>query len=415
MAPREGVPRIGQVQALLESTVLPRANQAIYHLDQVAMDSAFTFRVSGRMQGDQEEDATYIDRTDVLALRAGCNLLAAAINVAIAYNLELEAYDSLTLYQAIQPGSGWFTLKNDGSAKMGAAYDRLMDATDDLDATIASLLAEGDPQFDDVIRIGPDDRSSNWDVDGDDVDSIRYNLDNFRDAMENGYTRTDDWDGDDDTPPEALRLHFRPFFIDPVEDWKELLPEYAGTIKRVGWEFPDEHVSWDTTIVVDCPVSGYYSAGLSLDVYQGEEDFWTSSWGATFLHPALEAILAAELENVRGDVGWTGWYRGSAEVAEQYIEAGTRSVNVSASREWETTDHFVYIPVVTWEAESFEEWTWPYPDMKGLLPEMETTEDLWQVFGIEAEQWERTWDLDWTEGEWDWDLDGWDVGEEAGD
>lgn len=349
-APTDGVPRIGEVQDLLEDTVLPRVDQAVLHLNFVAADTAFSFRVSGRMQGDEEEDPTYIDRTDILALRSGCHLLAAAINVAVAYNLELAAYDSATLYQELQPGSGWFTLKSGGAAKMEAAYDRMLDATDDLDATIVSLLDEGDPQYDDIIRIGPDDRSSNWDLDDQDVDSIRYNLDNFRNAMEDGYVRTDDWDDDDQTAPEPLRLHFQPIFLDPVEDWKELLPDYTATVERI--------VGWD------------------------DDDPTAPSPESLRIH--LQPLLLDPVED------WKGLLPNYTPTVERIEREDPR---------------LVYIPVLTWDAESFEEWTWPDPTLNGLLPEMGSTEDLWSVFGIEARQWNRSWDLDWTEGNWDWDLD----------
>ena len=50
--------------------------------------AAFTYDVSGRMQGDVDEDVAEIDQTDILVLRAACRLLLAGINVAVSYDVQ---------------------------------------------------------------------------------------------------------------------------------------------------------------------------------------------------------------------------------------------------------------------------------------------------------------------------------------
>ncbi|MBN1827488.1 MAG: hypothetical protein JW958_14650 [Candidatus Eisenbacteria bacterium] len=407
-AMEDSVPGIADVQDLLETTVLPQVEDAIGYLDEVASERDFQFIVSGKMQGDQEEENAEIDRTDVLALRSGCHLLAAAIRVAAAYNLELDAYDSLTLHQAIQPGSGWLTLKNGGAAKMQDAYDRLFDSVDDLDSAIVSLLAEEDDQRDDIIKIGPDNYSYREDIEIErsDVDSIRYNLENFRNAMRNGYVRTDDWDSDSATADEPLTLHFEPIFTSPVQDWKALLPAYTGTIVRWPWETHDTDYNENTTTTVIVPSSGNYGAYVNLAIHRGDAEYEIDGYGTSFIAQALQDILADELTQVQAEPSWAGYFYGYASYYGD-LAAGSRPIQVSMNIYYDYADSWVYIPVITWEAETFDEWSWPDPTMNGLLPDMTSTEDLWDIFGITESRWERRWDLDWTEGNWDWDLEEW--------
>lgn len=417
------VPRIGDVQDLLVNTVLPRAELAITRLDKVEPVEDFSFRVTGRMQGDQEEEDAYIDRTDVLGLRAGCNLLVAAIEVAAAYHLELEAYDSTSLYGAIQPASGWFSLKSGGASRMRTAYDRLLDSVDDLDSAIVSLLRENDPQHDDIIKIGPDDRPSPGEdiqIDEADIDSIRYNLDNFRDSMRDETTRTDDWDGDSTTADEPLRISFHRIFQEPVQDWKALLPDYSASVVRWPWGESNgpsgHHEEASVTLTIDATEAGNYDAECSLVLREGESEYDIDTYGPSFLTDLFEDTLRARLEEVRALPNVVGDIEGSI-FGGWNLSAGVQQIEAGLSISYDTApevDHWVYIPVITWDAATFDDWAWPDPTMHGVFPGMTSTDDLWDLFGITANQWERSWDLDWTEGEWNWNLGDLDVGEGDG-
>jgi hypothetical protein len=52
--------------------------------------------------------------------------------------------------------------------------------------------------------------------------------------------------------------------------------------------------------------------------------------------------------------------------------------------------------VVTWDAPDFGSWTWPDPTMHGMLPDLHTTSELLNTFGITASQWQQRNVLDWT-------------------
>ena len=57
-----------------------------------------------------------IDNTDLLALAAACELLASACHVAVAYDFNFAAYDSASLYTAVQQGSPWLALATGGAS-----------------------------------------------------------------------------------------------------------------------------------------------------------------------------------------------------------------------------------------------------------------------------------------------------------
>jgi hypothetical protein len=382
-------PQIERAQAILEDRVLPKAEAAIAHLDRVAASAGYVFTVTPRMQGDEDEDAAEIDRTDILALRAGCSLLAAACHVAVSYNLGFAAYDSLHLHQALTPGSGWLTLKSGGADHMEAAQAFVLDSIDDVDAAITSLLGEADSQTDDVIKIGPDDLARA------DVESVQVHLPDVREAMTGGHTRIDDWDGDSHTPDAPLTANVGAIFTDPVPDWKALLPAYSVSVVRKAVDSSWYWTSGDTTALVDIPVSDYYSGYYTLYVWADEQDEYY--WGDEVLKGALRAMVEGFLAEAGSMPGWTGDFSGTATVAYQWCEQGIQPLSVSWSWDCEVADREVFIPVIVWDAGSFDEWVLPDPTLHGLLPEIGSTSEIWTLFGIGGWDWEREWVIDWTD------------------
>ena len=283
-------PQIGRIQAIFRERVIPRLVQSVDHLGHVISDPDYVFTVTARMQGDLEADPAEIDHTDILLLRAAASLLTAATRIAVAYDLNLAEYDVSVLRAAMQPGSGWLALTTDGTTHMQTARLDFLRAVGDVDAGLASLLAETDLQDDDVIKIGPDGVSRT------EIDDIRAEIPNVRALLENGYTRIDDWDGSAATPDQALAINVGNLLRDPIADWKALLPDY--------------NVSFE----------GRYH---------------------------------------EGDCVW--------------------------------------VPVIEWQAATFEEWLLPDPTFHGLLPGIGSTNELWNLFGVTAADYEPRVVLDWTD------------------
>jgi len=50
--------------------------------------------------------------------------------------------------------------------------------------------------------------------------------------------------------------------------------------------------------------------------------------------------------------------------------------------------------VVTWNADSFDQWVFPNPSFNGILPEITSDLVFKETFGIEASDWEKEFRLD---------------------
>lgn len=380
-------PQIGRVQEILRARVLPRLAAALPQLQVVAQNPSYVFQVSPRMQGDAAESWRELDQTDVLALRAGCSLLDAACRIAVSYNLGFAAYDSTTLVNSLQRGSGWLTLAAGGVEQMANARTSILGATYDVDAALTALLAETDNQDDDIIKIGPNDLARA------DVDSIQDNLPNVRQALTSTYTRTENWDGDDATPDEPLTIALGTWFTNPVQDWKALLPSYAVTTERrvhgrSGWH----QIQGSTTADVSIASDGYYSANCYISVgEQGEE--WVSSWGSPEILPQVISACRAALDSIPAGECFD-WASASAAFSSS-LAPGLHRITIPWTVSYDS-GACVVVPVIDWTAASFAEWTFLDPTLGGLFPEMGTTSDLLGTFGVTAQDWEPRWVIDWT-------------------
>ncbi|MCK4413188.1 MAG: hypothetical protein KAY32_06565 [Candidatus Eisenbacteria sp.] len=395
-ANQEADPQISRIQDILEDRVIPRLAESRGYLQTVATHLNYVFTVTPEMQGDEEADPVEIDRTDILALRAACSLLSAACRVAVSYELGMAAYDSVNMLQSLQPGSGWMARRPNGLTMMQAARTEMLAAVDDLDASITSLLSEmdsGDPQDDDVIKIGPDDLSRA------DVDSLQQNLPNVRALLDGGYRRTENWDDDSSTPEVSLLIDLGAFFQDPVSDWKALLPDYTVQVAPHEYDSYSSYNSDYETRTVQIPASGHYYASLDVH-YDDYELAWASSYGDQTIQDVLSEVVNGRVALIQEQEDWNGYYYGSAYYSGN-LSAGEQSISIHWSEYFATADTWVYVPTITWDAEDFDSWVWPDPDLNGLLPEIASSQEFLSLFGVTENDWEHEWTLDWA----DWEFD----------
>jgi hypothetical protein len=382
------VPQLSRAQAILRDRVLPRLIEARDHLGVVAANPGFQYIVTPRMQGDEDASPAEIDRTDILALRAACGLLAAACHVAVAYDLNFAEYDSLGLVQALSPGSGWMSLHEDGAVHMSEARTALLASVDDVDAAITSLKAEQDDQDDDVIKTDP------YDFQTDDLDSIQTHLPDVRAGLDGGYTRVEDWDMNSSTPPVSLTIQAGALFTNPVDDWKSLFPPYTVTARRVAWDQGYESNSGTATKSVTTASPAYFSASYSMSVYDGNVQ--TYYYGDDSLRVAAEAVAYERYAHIQSLPDWNGTFYCSVSFYG-YLDAGTQDVLFYWYEDYGTTSRSVFVPVITWDAATFDEWLLPDPTLHGLLPGMGSSDQFMQTFGITGSDWEREVVLDWTD------------------
>lgn len=280
-------------------------------------------------------------------------------------------------------------LATGGRTHMQTARTDMLSAIDDVDRGLASLLAETDSQDDDVIKIGPDGISRA------DIDEIRNrNLPDIRTALTVGYTRVEDWDGDNSTPERELTINAGNLLQNPVSDWKAMLPSYTLRITDVPFGSDYQGYNGQSPVEVTAPVAGYYSGGFSFG-FDAEDVTWSNGWGDEFLQTALqnmlvEVLVALELPDPIQDAFASADFFGS-------LSAGTQTIQVTWYVSVTVPEACVYIPVIIWDANSFEEWTWPDPTFGALLPDIASMNELYDIFGFEAWRWHKEWVLDWTD------------------
>lgn len=371
-------PQIDRVLQILEQRVLPRLNSAADHLDIVGASSSFKYIVTGRMQGDDEEESVEIDQTDIVALRAATHLLIAAVNVALAYEVNIATYDSVGMFTALSPGSSFGTLKSTGVTRLQTAHAEITLAIDDIEMATDLLLAESDSQADDVIKIGPKDVAQA------DFDSIRANIANARLLMSTGYTRVDNWDGDRDTPEVALTVNAGAFFTAPIQDLKALSPAYSVRVELRALNTESDFTSGQVEIQLTVASSRNYFASASLYTDDGEEGEYYG--GDPELRDPVFDFLRARLESARSSPNFVD-YSGSVYFSGS-LNAGENTAVVSYSRTIDLALSYIYVPVIVWEATSFESWTWPDPTFGGVLPDMQSSAQFLSTFGIDDDDWD---------------------------
>jgi hypothetical protein len=384
-------PQLSRAQAILEQRVLPRLEQAIARLTVVAANPDWTFSISGKMQGDSLAPPIELDRTDVLALRAACHLLASFCRVAVAYNVSFTSYDEAGLVAAFAQNSSWLALRTGGAQHMQAAGTGLAAAATDVDATVSSLLGETDDQSNDLIALRPGPQGIA------EAESVRAGANRAKSWLLGPVAMVEDWDDDDATPDQSLRIDVRQMFQNPVQNWKALLPAYNSS--AVAWPleqtWPPTAHTFVTKNVTFTEASRAYSAYYSLNVV-GRVEEYESYFGDAVLSAALEQAVRDTLVALQGRPDWSGDYYGSASTSGTY-GPGTHPVPVELWYGYSISTLSVWVPVITWQADDFSQWVFPDPDMNGLFPDLATTAQLFSTFGMDAGQWRKTNVLDWTD------------------
>ncbi len=383
-------PQLARAQAILHDRALPRLVAAIANLDRVIASPSYTFIVTPRMQGDENETPVVIGHTEFYALRAACRLLSGLCRMAVAYDVNFAAYDSTSLVRNLQPGSPWMALEPDGVLMMRGARTDLIAASVDVDSTISSLLAETGDQSNHVIKIGPDPAVR------DQIAALHDDMAAFRAALTGRTTFTEDWDGDPATPPVALTFDIGRHFTNPIPDWKAMLPAYtASTERRMLTSFlTTESGVDDVAFTADSTGDYWGSYYLNVDPIFGT---YVYGYGHPRIVSACSTAVVSRLAAARSRPGWIGIGSFSAYFNYTHLSAGAQMIPIAWYDEWQVAGSTVVVPVITWNAATFDQWSWPDPTMNGLMPEMGSTAQLLSTFGVTAARWRQRNVLDWTQ------------------
>ena len=379
----KNTPKLSSIQNIFENVLLPKLNFAITALDLVDNNSSYIFTITPRMQGDEFEDPLEVDLTEIYAMEVALNVLRAMVDIAISYNVDFTGYDSLGVYNAFQPGSNFMTVRNSG-AYLSQAKSSLLTAVNKLETGIGFLRNETDSQNNDIIKLGPND------VNDADLDSILAHTDDVRSILTTGYTFHEDWDDDYMTPDEDLTINLGNFFDNPIQDFKSLFPQYTCTVGRDTID-SDYWWWWENALInatINVDVSGYYKY---IRTYGWDKWGWQYNYTDTTISiPEFASAFNNKINELHQMQNLSYFYV-SIYMYSSYLTQGQHQISEYLYWEYENEIPVtaIYVPVITWNANSFQEWILPNPTVNGILPGMTDTE-FKRIFGMTADDWQKS-------------------------
>lgn len=350
-------PQPSDLQAILETRLLPRVAEARNRLLIVVTNRNYVFWITPEMQGNPGADSVELDMTEIRLALATLYGLEAAIHVATARHLDVSAYSIDGLSEALNVGSNFLTLKSNGAAKMTAAKTSLLATLTQADSALTFLLNESDvDQSNDLIAQGNDAAEIL-----DSVRSARAYLTGVRTVeFENqGYFLT--------TNVDAAK-----FFDEPMVDPKTYLPEYAISF------FKD---------------SSYKELEAMYFSVQAYWDSLYSKFGVTYPNDTLvyvEHLPDQKTEDYYRIVGSCQCVWGWPDVYSWYPDNECFNyyswVQSNYQSAWWNRNGLRVC--LTWTATSFSNWTFPDPTLNGVFPNLSNSQLKDFVYPGGAFDWE---------------------------
>ncbi|MBD3233243.1 MAG: hypothetical protein GF315_05920 [candidate division Zixibacteria bacterium] len=372
--PNQDEPTVAELQSIFLSVVIPRINSAITYLSNAAEDDEFVFTVTGEMQGDYAEDPVELDLTEVYATLSGLNCLKALLYHFCAYNLSLEGYTDTDMIQALSQGSDFATLQTGGQSRMSEALAAWKSAASYLNSGITFLENESDYQGDDFIKIDPNDGLTQQNL-----DSLKHYIPMVQNALNSSETFTFYVNGEN----EDVEISLSSFFGSPVTDLKELFPSYEVSVDT-------QMVEW----------TGYASGGMieaNVEVYSEDVYYWYRY--AEYEYGVLDTMVTySNIDVPEFEAYWNDMVQSvddndfNVRISISFsdtLSIGTHMISAATSISGSTAIISRYVPVITWDADSFEEWILPDPTFGGLLPGM-TDARFKELNDMSADGWEKT-------------------------
>ena len=387
-------PTIGEIQELLETSLLPKITTAESRLQAVISIPGYEFIITPQMQGNPGASPIELDRADFRVILASLHALEAAIHIFVARDLNLPSYTIEGVEEALQQESDFLSLKPNNVSKnhMSAAKTDILTAEGQLEQAVDDLLAEissGEDQTDDLIKVYPEDEE--------DLDMIKDSLSYYRSYF-NGpkefeviwYTGDSCWEVDPwywecvslyDTL--ELTVDISEFFDNPIDNPKNLLPGYTLTIssnESAHKDFAALHFSreayWDS-------LQSIYGVSYPDDTLQSLEQYGFSGHLPDEDNEEFYEMLADYNQSIFGWDDLGSWWYGSPYIWDYY-----------SNNKYEYQDHYYsrndWVVCYEWTATTFEAWTWPNPTFNGLFPGMTSHRIKNEILGMDPEDWTRS-------------------------
>ncbi|MDI6839490.1 MAG: hypothetical protein QMD71_01325 [bacterium] len=217
----DSIPTVSEIQQIIEVKVIPAIDYILARFSIIENNPSFIFYLTpGMGHGVDAEmpDTIEIDVGDVYIGDAALRTVESPLRVLTAYYFDVvydSLNDSLYIRKLIDTPNPFATLKPDGSTKMSTARYDLLNGVIKAKRGITSIFNETDDQSDDLLP--------NTDMTQADVDSAMATLDNITNALNNPIQiQVEDTSG----MIVEITLDAKQFFINPIQDWKQKLPEH---------------------------------------------------------------------------------------------------------------------------------------------------------------------------------------------
>ena len=402
------VPQFSELQNIIRDIMLPYIDAGIAGLEKVEANPDYVFTITSAMQPDVGSSSMELDLTEVYTIDMMLHAIKAIANTIIAHNFDFATHDGAGIVAELNLGSDFGTINSTGEAELSAAYAAMQSAITKLDNAIDFLENESDDQDNDVIA-----QMENYS----DYQDMRDALDEVNDMItqptwvtynENSYDGyygeySGNYDYNYDYEEDSVRVDISKFYTNPFQDLKEMVPPYVVTEGiDYDWNWVDEHTSyWQEddydSVSFTITVTGSDN-WLDFEYYRETDPMGnvdTSMWGNIAVpqevidavdqkSDSLVSVYSGYQVNVY--LYWSGQYLEDTEVS-------TSSIIRWYVYEYEFDGASSY-PIITWDADNYEDWKngWPDPTFNGIVPDW-TVDDLLEFLDLDDEDdWEKVWD-----------------------
>jgi hypothetical protein len=379
------VPQFSELQDIIRNVFLPYVDSGIAALATVESNSDYIFTLSSDMQPDVGASPLEFDLTEVYVVDMMLHAIKAICNTVIAYNFDFATHDGAGIVVELNQNSDFAALNSSGAADLTTAYSAMNNAIDKLDDAIDFLEAESDDQDNDMIP-----QMENYS----DYQEVRDGIDMARDVLDQPtwvsyYTEEVYSEGEIE---DSMQVDIQQFFSNPIEDMKDMVPPYtitAGIDTSYDWNWTNGYENIEVTVEGDSQyVSFYYNYYWDHD--NNQPNLETSGDVPEELANFVDAILENLLNNYQniGDLIIYNYFSGFLMPGDNDI-----TLEISWSIDWGEEEGGFYYPVITWDANTFDEWKngWPDPTFNGIFPTW-TLDEMMEFLGMDEEDWQKTWD-----------------------
>ncbi len=221
-------PLVSRVQSVIKTNFIPHIDYAIQCLEACEKNANFTFKISGKMQGESDlTKAVVVYPTEVYLMDGMMRNLRSSLKSFLIYKFELPDYSQSSLYDALAPSNtNFFYISSEGKAYATSAKSDMDAFIAKIKAGISSLEKVSGTKTDAIIKIG------NGGIKQSDLDTLKKYLDKVESAMSNDLS-IELKDADSDGNSYTIKVNLGNFFKNIPDNPKTaLLPAY--TVTKVG-------------------------------------------------------------------------------------------------------------------------------------------------------------------------------------